>query len=254
MPADDRDSSGPSTSSALSPDIEKQALLLERRTSKTIRTAVSHAPKEAFHQLVHSWFSRKFATGCAILLPIVVTFYITYHFLQLFDGIFSPLYKHFFGFEVFGLGFLTSVLFIMSTGVFMSSWLGSSVLSLGEVLIKRLPLVKHIYSASKQVSGALNPDAGDGKAFQEAVIVRHPRHGEYAIAFVTGRTVLQTHEGDMRLTAVFVPTNHVYVGDIFLLDDRDIIRTNLTVREGLEIVVSVGMALPPTLSAISRRL
>lgn len=213
MPADDRDSSGPSTSSALSPDIEKQALLLERRTSKTIRTAVSHAPKEAFHQLVHSWFSRKFATGCAILLPIVVTFYITYHFLQLFDGIFSPLYKHFFGFEVFGLGFLTSV-----------------------------------------VSGALNPDAGDGKAFQEAVIVRHPRHGEYAIAFVTGRTVLQTHEGDMRLTAVFVPTNHVYVGDIFLLDDRDIIRTNLTVREGLEIVVSVGMALPPTLSAISRRL
>jgi uncharacterized membrane protein len=46
----------------------------------------------------------------------------------------------------------------------------------------------------------------------------------------------------------------VYVGDIFLLDDRDIIRTNLTVREGLEIVVSVGMALPPTLSAISRRL
>jgi hypothetical protein len=42
-----------------------------------------------------------------------------------------------------------------------------------------------------QVSGALNPDAGDGKAFQEAVIVRHPRHGEYAIAFVTGRTVLQ---------------------------------------------------------------
>jgi uncharacterized membrane protein len=41
------------------------------------------------------------------------------------------------------------------------------------------------------MSGALNPDAGDGKAFQEAVIVRHPRHGEYAIAFVTGRTVLQ---------------------------------------------------------------
>jgi uncharacterized membrane protein len=46
-----------------------------------------------------------------------------------------------------------------------------------------------------QVSGALNPDAGDGKAFQEAVIVRHPRHGEYAIAFVTGRTVLQVGWG-----------------------------------------------------------
>lgn len=44
---------------------------------------------------------------------------------------------------------------------------------------------------------------------------------------------LQTHEGDMRLTAVYIPTNHVYVGDIYLLDERDIIHTNLTVREGL---------------------
>lgn len=61
-----------------------------------------------------------------------------------------------------------------------------------------------------QVSGALNPDGGEGaKAFQECVLARHPRHGEYAIAFITGRTVLQTHEGDLRLTAVYIPTNHV---------------------------------------------
>jgi uncharacterized membrane protein len=87
-------------------------------------------------------------------------------------------------------------------------------LSLGEFFIKRLPLVKHIYSASKQVSGALNPDSNEGsKAFQECVLARHPRHGEYAIAFITARTVLQTHEGDMRLVSVYVPTNHVYVGE-----------------------------------------
>jgi uncharacterized membrane protein len=65
-------------------------------------------------------------------------------------------------------------------------------LALGEWIIKRLPLVKHIYSASKQVSGALNPDSAEGsKAFQECVLARHPRHGEFAIAFITGRTVLQ---------------------------------------------------------------
>lgn len=52
--------------------------------------------------------------------------------------------------------------------------------------------MKHIYSASKQVSGALNPDSNEGsKAFQECVLARHPRHGEFAIAFITGRTVLQ---------------------------------------------------------------
>lgn len=71
-------------------------------------------------------------------------------------------------------------------------WLRSWTLALGEWIIKRLPLVKHIYSASKQVSGALNPDSAEGsKAFQECVLARHPRHGEFAIAFITGRTVLQ---------------------------------------------------------------
>eukprot|EP00878_Enallax_costatus_P013925 GHUV01014562.1.p1 GENE.GHUV01014562.1~~GHUV01014562.1.p1 ORF type:complete len:178 (+),score=39.19 GHUV01014562.1:288-821(+) len=145
-------------SSSRDADIEKQTLL-DRRSSKSMRAAkaVAQAPKQAIHQIIHSWFSRKFATGCAILLPIVITFYVTYSFLRFFDGIFSPLYKRFLGIEVFGLGFMTSVAFITMTGVFFSSWLGSWMLSFGEWIIKRLPLVKHIYSASKQVSGALNP-------------------------------------------------------------------------------------------------
>lgn len=66
------------------------------------------------------------------------------------------------------------------------------MLSFGEWIIKRLPLVKHIYSASKQVSAALNPEGSEGtKAFQECVLIRHPRHGEFAYGFITGRTVLQ---------------------------------------------------------------
>ena len=71
-----------------------------------------------------------------------------------------------------------------------------------------------------KVSGALQPGGGGdgdggggGKAFQECVLIRHPRVGEYAIGFITGRTVLQTGDGqDVRLSSVYVPTNHVYVG------------------------------------------
>lgn len=78
------------------------------------------------------------------------------------------------------------------------------------------------------------------------MFIRHPRVGEYAIAFITGQTTLRTADGNTeQLTVVYVPTNHVYVGDIFLLGDKDIIRNDLTVREGIEIVVSVGMACPP---------
>ncbi|KAI8477192.1 MAG: hypothetical protein J3K34DRAFT_453047 [Monoraphidium minutum] len=236
-------------------DLERAMLLGDhRRSSRSI--AGIGTGREAFTSIVHSWFSRKFATGCAILLPLVVTFYVTYHFLELFDGFFSPMYKHFFGIETFGLGFITSVVFITTTGVFFSSWLGEWFLGFGEWFIRRVPLVKHLYGAAKQVSAALNPDSGGGggtKAFQECVLIRHPRQGEYAIAFITGRTTLQTHEGALRLNSVYVPTNHVYVGDIYLLEDKDCLRTSMSVREGLETVVSVGTALPSALRAIEPR-
>jgi uncharacterized membrane protein len=85
---------------------------------------------------------------------------------------------------------------------------------------------------------------------RECVIIRHPRNGEYAFGFITGQTTLVTSDGDIELFTVYVPTNHVYVGDIFLLSAKDIIKNNLSVREGIEIVVSVGMAVPPKLVAL----
>lgn len=176
----------------------------------------------------------------------------TWWFITFFDHFFSPIYDKLFGIRVVGLGFVTSMAFIFIVGVFFSSWLGSALLGIGEWMIKRLPLIKHVYSASKQVSAALNPESEAARAFQECVIIRHPRKGEYALAFITGRTVLQTGSQDLHLNIVYVPTNHVYVGDVFLMEDKEITYTNLSVREGLEIVVSCGMAIPPTLLAVPR--
>ena len=78
-----------------------------------------------------------------------------------------------------------------TAGVFVSSWLGGLALQLGEWIIKKLPLVKHIYSAAKQVSAAVNPANETAQSFRECVIIRHPRHGEYAFGFITGHTRLQ---------------------------------------------------------------
>ena len=123
-----------------------------------------------------------------------------------------------------GLGFMTSIAFIFLVGVFMSSWLGASVLSLGEWFIKRMPFVRHIYNASKQISSAISPGVSlwcipfllvnwimlvyclpfcklmmdsvhftDQKtqAFKEVAIIRHPRIGEYAFGFITSSVTLQ---------------------------------------------------------------
>mmetsp|Transcript_21165 Transcript_21165/g.53248 ORF Transcript_21165/g.53248 Transcript_21165/m.53248 type:complete len:261 (+) Transcript_21165:214-996(+) len=219
-------------------------------TSAKLETQAKRTPTacEALLNVLSSWFSKKFMSGCAILFPMVVTVYITWWFLTFFDNFFSPIYQALFGFHVFGLGFMTSMIFIFFTGVFVSSWFGGVLLSVGEWIIRKVPLVKHIYSASKQIGAAVNPgDEQQSKAFKECVIIKHPRHGEYAFAFVTGETLLQRMSEEMKLYSVYVPTNHVYIGDVFLLQEADIIRTNISVREGLEIVVSIGMAIPSNL-------
>ncbi|KAB5514296.1 hypothetical protein DKX38_028202 [Salix brachista] len=177
------------------------------------------------------FFGQLLELASVILFPIAITFYITWWFIHFVDGFFSPIYAQL-GIDIFGLGFITSLTFIFLVGVFMSSWLGASVLSLGEWFIKRMPFVRHIYNASKQISAAISPDQNT-QAFKEVAIIRHPRIGEYAFGFITSTVTLQNYSGDEELCCVYVPTNHLYIGDIFLVNTKDVIRPNLSVREGI---------------------
>nr|CAB3460904.1 unnamed protein product [Digitaria exilis] len=72
------------------------------------------------------------------------------------------------------------------------SWASKKFMTgcLGEWIIKRMPLVRHIYNASKQISAAISPDQNK-QAFKEVVIIRHPRVGEYAFGFITSSVSLQ---------------------------------------------------------------
>ncbi|EES15972.1 protein LIKE COV 1 isoform X1 [Sorghum bicolor] len=206
---------------------------------------------EAFSRVIRSWAWKKFMSGCVILLPIAITFYTTWWFIRFVDGFFSPIYVHL-GIHLFGLGFVTSISFIFLVGVFMSSWLGASLLGLGEFCIKRMPLVRHIYSASKQISAAISPDQSS-RAFKEVVIIRHPRIGEYALGFITSTVALRGAgvRGDQQdLACVYVPTNNLYLGDIFLMSRADVIIPDLSVREAIEIVLSGGMSVPKIISAV----
>ncbi|GJX40519.1 COV 2-like protein [Tanacetum coccineum] len=119
-------------------------------------SAIDFISGQACYAVLQSWVSKKFMTGCVVLFPVAVTFFVTWWIVQFFDGFFSPIYERL-GVEIFGLGFLTSLIFIFFVGIFASSWMGATVFWVGEWFIKRMPFVKHIYSASKQISAAISP-------------------------------------------------------------------------------------------------
>ncbi|XP_044469985.1 protein LIKE COV 2-like isoform X1 [Mangifera indica] len=217
---------------------------------KSPPTSSSSSTRQACCFVLQSWISKKFMTGCVVLFPVAVTFFVTWWFIQFVDSFFSPLYERL-GIDIFGLGFVTSLVFVFLVGVFVSSWLGSTVFWVGEWFIKRMPFMKHIYSASKQISAAISPDQNT-TAFKEVAIIRHPRVGEYAFGFITSTVTLQKDNEDEELCSVFVPTNHLYIGDILLVNSKEIIRPNLSIREGIEIIVSGGMTMPQIISPIER--
>ncbi|GMH24515.1 hypothetical protein Nepgr_026358 [Nepenthes gracilis] len=218
--------------------------------AKASLNSSNSSTRQACCYVLQSWVSRKFMTGCVVLFPVAVTFFITWWIIQFVDGFFSPIYEQL-GIDIFGLGFITSLLFVFLVGIFVSSWLGATVFWLGEWIIKRMPFVRHIYAASKQISTAISSDQNT-TAFKEVAIIRHPRVGEYAFGFITSSVVLQRDDGDEELCSVFVPTNHLYIGDIFLVNSKDIIRPNLSIGEGIEIIVSGGMTMPQMISPMER--
>ncbi|KAK9111201.1 hypothetical protein Scep_018720 [Stephania cephalantha] len=218
--------------------------------AKSPPNSPSSSTRKACYGVLQSWLSKKFMTGCVVLFPVAVTFFITWWFIQFVDGFFSPLYARL-GINIFGLGFITSLVFVFFIGIFVSSWMGATVFWIGEWFIKRMPLVRHIYSASKQISAAISPDHNT-MAFKEVAIIRHPRVGEYAFGFITSSVVLQRDNVDEELCSVYVPTNHLYIGDIFLVNSEEIIRPNLSIREGIEIIVSGGMTMPQLISPVER--
>ncbi|KAE9604141.1 hypothetical protein Lal_00002402 [Lupinus albus] len=218
--------------------------------AKSSPNSPNYSTRRACCFVLQSWVSKKFMTGCVVLFPVAVTFFITWWFIEFVDGFFSPMYTRL-GVDIFGLGFITSLVFVFLIGVFVSSWMGATVFSIGEWVIKKMPFVKHIYSASKQISAAVSPDQNT-TAFKEVAIIRHPRIGEYAFGFITSTVTLQKENEDEEVCSVFVPTNLLYIGDIFLVNSKDIIRPNLSIREGIEIIISGGMTMPQLLSPADR--
>ncbi|RWR97804.1 protein CONTINUOUS VASCULAR RING 1-like protein [Cinnamomum micranthum f. kanehirae] len=128
----------------------------------------------------------------------------------------------------------------------MSSWLGASILALGEWVIKRMPFVRHMAFSIIEtnqlchimldihvINALLNYADQSTQAFKEVAIIRHPRIGEYAFGFITASVLLQNYSSEEELYCVSVPTNHLYIGDVFLINSKDVIRPDLSVREGI---------------------
>jgi len=192
---------------------------------------------------------RYLIAGLLVWLPIVVTVLILKFLVDVVDrtllllpAMVQP--ETLIGFRIPGLGFLLSGVVLLVTGMVVTNLLGSSMVTLWERLLARIPIVRAIYSASKQLTETLF--SGSGKSFRKVVMVRYPHAGTWTLAFLTGDGMAEANRKTGRdLVNIFVPTTPNPTSGFFLMVPReDMIELDMPVDVGIKLILSAGAVSP----------
>ena len=182
-------------------------------------------------------------TGILVVVPLGITIWILRFFFRLVDGILQPAVEKALGQTIPGLGFVLTVVLLYVIGLFASWVLGRRLIHWGESLLKRIPLVKNIYTAAKQVIEAIS--LPKGQAFKRVVLIEFPRPGMWVVAFVTGEVY---NSDGKKLIKLFVPTTpNPTSGYLELVPEDQVRGTNMSVEDGIKMLVSGGILSPERL-------
>jgi uncharacterized membrane protein len=187
------------------------------------------------------WLRRSFLTGLVVTVPLFVSVVTLLWTFRIIDRVAEPLAMFWLGREVPGLGVLLTGGFILFVGAIATNVIGRRVLQRGEKWLLSVPLFKTVYAPVKQLVAAFSPDSESG--FKKVVIVDDPRRGT-VIGFLTREFTLDRGQGPQAMVAVYVPTNHLYLGDVMVFPRSQAFFPDVTVEDGVRIFLTGGMALP----------
>jgi len=200
---------------------------------------------------IRATLKRKFLAGLLVLIPVIVTFLIIGWFFRFVDGFLEPLYYDILGYHVRGLGFISAILIIFVAGIISTNVIGKKIIGYLEKIMIRIPVLKGIYTAVKQLVDAFSPES-QGVSFKRFVLVEYPRPGVYAFGFLTKESIVkkELNGSEARLRAVYIPTNNLYLGEIVLFQEGNVFYTDIPIDEGIKIILSGGIATPPSVTEV----
>jgi uncharacterized membrane protein len=184
---------------------------------------------------------RYFLTGLATLFPIAVTLYVVVAIFNVADGLLGDLL----GFQLPGLGLVVTLLIILATGVLSTRVLGRVIFPTIETWFTRLPFVRKIFPAVKQLTTFLFSETDRHSAFRRVVLVPYPRPGVYSLAFVTNETRTSVTGTEQTFLTLLIPNPpSPFTGPIIFAPKEDVILLDISVEEAVKLVVSGGVVAP----------
>lgn len=199
-----------------------------------------------------SGLKTSFLTGLVVIAPSGLTLWLIWTAIAWIDGIvlpFVPARYHpvaLFGLDVPGIGVVIFLIFAILVGWLAKGLIGSTFISWGESIVDRMPVVRSIYNAVKQIAETVFAQAET--SFERACIVEYPRKGIWAIAFIStsakGELAAKV-PGDRRLISVFLPTTpNPTSGFLLFVPEEDVILLDMKVEDAAKLVISAGLVYP----------
>ncbi len=195
---------------------------------------------------------RKFIiTGLLIWVPLGITILVIKLLVDLLDNsilLLPPAWRPeaLFGFNIPGLGIIISALVIFLTGFVLTNFAGRRLINWSENILDRIPLVRSIYSAVKQVTVTIL--STDNDTFNEVLLIQYPRKGVWTLCFKTGDSPKSFEQvTEKELITVFVPTTpNPTSGFILFVPRSEVKKIDLDVEDALKLVMSLGVVNPET--------
>lgn len=197
-----------------------------------------------------NYLRRRFVAGFFVTVPLALSIAALIWIFGLADALTSPVVERVFGRRVPGLGIAVTGAGILIVGFFAANVLGRRLLQRGEHYLLLVPLFRSIYAPVKQLVWAFNPQNDSG--FKRVVLVEEPQRG-MVLGFLTRELTVPDASGVPEpWVAVYVPTNHLYLGDVLLYRQDRVRYPDLSVEDGVRIFLTGGMALPATMTSTAR--
>ena len=188
-----------------------------------------------------NWLRRSFITGFFVTVPLFISVAAFIWIFGVVDGLTTPLYDRVLGHRIPGLGTITTAVALVLVGALARNVIGRRVLTRGEGWLLRVPVFRTIYAPVKQLIAAFSPDNESG--FKRVVLVEDAHRG-HVLGFLTREFTIDRGQGPETRLAIYVPTNHLYLGDIVVCDPGRVSYPDITVEDGIKIFLTGGMALP----------
>lgn len=183
-----------------------------------------------------------FLTGLFIVIPLVVTILLLIWAFNQTDAILGGLIFRIFKIRVMGLGLITLLVLITLTGLLAHNYLGRKLISFGENLLHKIPILSKVYGTAKQITETLTK--ADKNSFRQVVLVEYPRKGIYSPGFLTSEAPVTSFTGQKLITVLIPTVPNPVSGFLIFVPEEDVMVLDMSIEDGFKLIITAGVIQP----------